>query len=192
MLGGVDAPRGIGSALRSGLLAGVGRPSVITVRAGIATDESPPMRGLRVRRCIMHQDRKIVKNERGTSCLYRVKTLPQRLPHGGEGGQAKTNHYRLGRPRAVAMNEIRSCRPKAKEVRSDRCLCADSPSASVGGRGAARTGAKSGVAERNSAGWRRGCHRLQTAPRRFSRDFDGVPRVCASQSEKPLSGANQS
>lgn len=30
------------------------------------------------------------------------------------------------------------------------------------------------------------CYRLQTASRRFSRGFDGVPRGCASQSEKRI------
>jgi len=40
--------------------------------------------------------------------------------------------------------------------------------------------------------WRRRCDRLQTAPRTFSLGFDGVPRACASQSEKQRRGANQS
>ena len=40
--------------------------------------------------------------------------------------------------------------------------------------------------------WRRRRDRLQTVPRSFSRGFDGVPRGCASQSEKQRRGANQS
>lgn len=91
------------------------------------------MRGLRVRRHILHQYRKIVKNKIRTPYRCRGYSLPQRLPHKGQGGQPKPNHCRLGLPRVVVMRKLATVALMSEEGRSVAWLCVGSCSASPRG-----------------------------------------------------------
>lgn len=118
---------------RSGLLASAGERWIAAARSVIATDDSPPMRGLHARRHILHHYRKLVKNKIRTLHLCKCYRLPQRLPHKGQGGQPKPNQCRLGLPRVVVMRKRATVALMSEEGRSVGWLCVGSCSASPRG-----------------------------------------------------------